>query len=557
MGTAAGAVIDIDVEGQEAASELKDIRSALTDLADHAKTAFAGVGAYLAVDSLRDAASEMLGVFSEAERANTRLNTTLKSTGNATGFTTDTLEAMRDSFHETLGVAKTDMTEMQNIFARTRSVTGDVFVGAQQTAIDMAKAFGMDIPNAAEELSEAMQDPANELEKFRRFGIVFTDSEKQMLNQLQSTGRAMEAQRYVLNALNKVVGGAAADAADTYGGAQERIKNKIEGLYGAIGELIAKALIPMQPIIESIIDTSVAWIPVLEEIAFGIISGADALMEWMAPLAENSAAVQEWAAIVKSIFTDWRKYIAVALLNAGADVMGFADAVAFYFTDTIPTYAKTLWIVMKDVFSQLDELIVAVMKNMKKNVDDFWAAIENVMSGGDFDFKPTSVLEGFELKLSELPKVAEREMSETEKIMRQAADDLSMEIGQDLNKEIQRRETAAKEERKKRDLSKTGEKTDKELNLGQSDTGTGSGTGTTEGLLDLSNRIAEAAAQQKVVSAVASVAEQQQKTNDLLTGIKEKETKVEVTVKQNEVVAAINESTRVLAAAYEKGNTFA
>lgn len=558
MGTAASAVIDINVEGQRAAADLSKITAALSNLAENAKAAFAGVGAYIAVDALRDAASEMLDIFSQADRANTRLNSTLKATGNATGFSTAQLDAMRDQFRDTLGVAEKDMAEMQNIFARTRSIGGTVFIEAQKTAIDMAAAFGTDIPNAAEELSEAMQDPANELEKFRRFGIVFTDQEKAMLNQLQSTGRAMEAQRYVLQSLNKVVGGAATDAANTYAGAQQRIAAKMDSLYAAGGELIAKVLIPMQPIIASVIDTTIAWMPVIAEVANGLIGVGSAITSWIEPLSQSSAAVQEWAAVIKTVFTEWKTFIAVALLNAGANVVAFADTVAFYFTDTIPGYAKTLWIIMKDIFSQLGEMFGVAMDNMMKNFQSFWDALKSLMSGGSFDFAPLTPLEGFELKMSELPEIAERQMSETEKVMRQAADDLSIDLGNELAKNIDKQAEEAKAAADRRSLKSAETTGDKPLTLGQKSAyeSTGS-TGGTEGLLDLNRRIAEAAAQQKMVSAIASVADQQSQTNTLLTGIRDKDQTVKVDVKQEDVVAAINRQTEVLKKAYGDSGAFA
>ena len=559
MGAAASAVIDIDVEGRKASGDILRIQEALDSLASNAKAAFAGVSAFVAVDALRDRAAEMLEVFGEAERMNARLNATLKQTGNTTGFTEAQLSGMRDSFRDTLGVVEKDMQEVQNIFARTRVIGSDVFTGAQQTALDMAAAFGIELPDAAEELSEAMQDPANELEKFRRFGIVFTDAQKAMLNQLQSTGRGMEAQRWVLNELNAVVGGSAAAAADTLGGSQARIAAKFNELYVIGGELISNVLKPMEPALISLMDTMVQWVPVIAEVGTGIANAAVALTGWIEPLLKSSEAATSWAATLKTVFSQWKTYLAAVLLNAGADVVAFGDAIAHHFTVRLPAVAKILWTVFKDVFSQLGDMLSVVMTNMTKNIANFWDAIESVLSGGDFELSLVAPLEGFELKLSELPEIAERQMSETERVMREAATDLNAELAKAIDADIAKRVEKSKVEADKRAVADTGKK-DQALTLGQSGPGGlgGGGGGTqSEGLLELQKRIAEAAAQQKMVSAIDAVANQQSQANSLLTSIRDKDPSVNVNVQQDDVVSAIREQTAALTRAYEASGVFA
>jgi hypothetical protein len=404
----------------------------------------------------------------------------------------------------------------------------------------------MDVAGAAEELAEAMVDPANELEKFRRFGITFTQTEKDMLAQMTSTGKGAEAQMYVLDRLNKVVGGQAAAAADTWAGQNEKLTNKLDNLYTIGGELIAGVLEPMYPILFNLIDTFIAWTPVLEAVSVGLIAGASDLMSWLEPLTVTAEEIQGWAALVESVFTNWKDYIAMALLAAGANVVGFATDIGYYFSEVIPGYAKSLWIIMKDIFFQLDDLIGAVVTNIGKNIADFWAALESVMSGGDFDFKPTAILEGFELKLSELPEIADKQMSETEKVMRQAAEDLAVDLAKDVEVKTKVKIEKQQAEEAEKNAEGPGLKKDLVLNAPES---SGSGSGT-EGLLDLSKRISDAAASAKTAAAIASVAEQQVITNSLLTEANSKpEAPINVNVNQNEVVRAINNSTEAIVSA--------
>lgn len=544
MGPAAQAVIDIDLQGEEASADLKALTASISSFAETARNSMYAVGGFIAVDKLKDAGVAMLEVFSEAEAANGRLQATLKVTGNTTGFTVDQLDAMANASADAASVSNESMKEVQNIFARTKVMSGDVFTGATQTALDFAAAMKMDVANAAEELSEAMMDPANELEKFRRFGITFSQQEKDMLAQMTATGQGAEAQMYVLKRLNEVVGGQSAVAADTWAAKQAQLTNKLDDLYAIGGALIAGVLEPMFPMVLNIVDTMIAWTPVIESVGVGLVSGAESLMGWIEPLTVTAEEIQGWAALVESVFANWDSYIAIALLSAGANVVAFATDVAYYFVDVIPGYAKTLWIVMKDIFFQLDDLIGTVVVNIGQNIADFWAALESVMSGGDFNFKPTAILEGFELKMSELPEIAEKQMSETEKIMRQSAEDLALDLGKDIAVRTEVKVEEAKVAKDKREV-KEDPGLDKGLVLNKD--GAGTGGSSTEGLLDLSKRISDAAASAKTTAAIASVADQQAITNGLLKEANAKpEAPVNVNVNQNEVVKAINNSAEAI-----------
>lgn len=526
MGPAAQAVIDIDLEGEDAKAELKDVSQAIDAFAARAEQAMYAVGAVIAVDQLRDLASEMLGVFGEADKSARRLNTTLSTTGNTTGFSSAQLGAMREEFSEFSTSTVNELADVQNIFARTKVMSGDIFIDATKTAMDFAEAMEMDVKGAAEELSEAMMDPANELEKFRRFGITFTDQEKKMLAQMQSTGKGMEAQRYVLDRLNAVVGGQAKAAFESFEGQQEAVGNKVDRLKGVLGGMIADALEPLWPILSNIIDIMFKWLPVIDQVAIGVVGATTSLLSWIPVLDISSEAISGWAATVQSVFENWDKYIAVALLNAGANVVGFATDVEHYFTDSIPTYAKTMFIVMKDIFFQLDDIISTVIANITKNIDNFWAALKAVMNGEMPSFTPTSLLEGFELKLSELPAHTAKQMSETEKVMRQAADDLSMELGADVVAKTEVQIKQAEEQRAQEIIPD--DLPEKKLTLGTDapeEPDQNTTTGSLVGLTELADQIGEASAQERLLSDVVT---QQEQTNALLAGTKPPEVSVDV-----------------------------
>jgi hypothetical protein len=517
-GPATKAVIDIDLEGQAASADIDKLSQQISDFAGTVETAFYSVGAFVAVDQLKDMAGEMLGVFNEAEAQARVLEGTLETTGNTTGFTETQLASLRQQVEEVSTTSADMAAVIQNNFARTRLIGGEVFLDATQAALDFAAATEIDAVTASEELAEALIDPANELERFRRFGITFTEQQKKMLAGLQRTGRGVEAQQWVLAELNKVVGGQSAKEFESFAGQQAKLENRVNALKAGIGELISNALAPMMPSIISLVEAMSAWLPVIQEITSGVVENISALFEWLTPIETTANAISEWVAFVQVAFTRWKDFIAIALLNAGASVVGFATDIQYYFTEVIPTYAKSLWIIMKDIFLQLDDIIGTVVSNIMTNIEGFWSALKAVMSGEDFEFTPTSLLEGFELKLSELPSVADKQISETEKIMRQAADDLAIDIGKDLAArtkfEIEKSEQAA-------EAAKVAEVQAGAVNadvLGQGEKGNAGGT---EGLLDLANRISGAAASDPVQQAVNEVAVAANNTTDAVTNMKD------------------------------------
>jgi phage-related minor tail protein len=144
-----------------------------------------------------------------AEQACRRLEAVLSATGHAAGLTgrqiTDFAEEMERS---TLATAE-GVQEAAAVLATFRSVSGETFTRTISLAQDMATIFGGSLASSATQLGKALEDPIQGLTALRRVGVSFSGSQRDLIQSLMDTGREAEAQRVILDALEKQIGGAA------------------------------------------------------------------------------------------------------------------------------------------------------------------------------------------------------------------------------------------------------------------------------------------------------------------------------------------------------------
>lgn len=191
-----------------------------------AAAAIAGVGLAL-TRSFQEAA--------EADRSYRRLEAVLKATGHASGLTADEIGAFAEAMEASTLVTAEAVQDAASVLATFRSISGDTFTRALSLAQDLATVFGSDLASAATQLGKALEDPTQGLTALRRVGISFTESAAELITSLAETGRTAEAQRLILDALEKQVGGAAAAEAGGLTGATNRLGDAWGNLLEAIG----------------------------------------------------------------------------------------------------------------------------------------------------------------------------------------------------------------------------------------------------------------------------------------------------------------------------------
>jgi hypothetical protein len=198
----------------------------------------------------------------EAQVANNRLDQIAASMGifgKETGAVTDRLKAYADQNKFVLGVddevIKSTQAKLLTFkdLAETADVAGGAFDRATKAAFDLAASgFGSAESNAVK-LGRALQDPIKNINALSRAGVQFSDSEKAFIQSLIDSNKQLEAQDYILSAVEAKVGGTAEATATA--------STKMSIAFGEIGEAIGTAVLPM---LESFSDYLVEITPQVE-----------------------------------------------------------------------------------------------------------------------------------------------------------------------------------------------------------------------------------------------------------------------------------------------------
>lgn len=154
--------------------------------------------------------------------------------------------------------------------------------------------------------------------------------------------------------------------------------------------------------------------------AFGMFTG------WVR---DNSDAIQGWidfgvgaftvfrdyvvgaVAAVAFAFEHWQDVLRLAMLSGALAVVRFANQTIYFFEDVLPAYLLYFAENWRDVFTTAANWFETVFTNMAVNALNFFDALWTWMTGGEFDFQWTGLLDGFESTLAAMPAIAEREIA--------------------------------------------------------------------------------------------------------------------------------------------------
>lgn len=195
------------------------------------------------IKKLVDVASEEQDVFAQ-------LSAGVRSTGASAGYTAQELLGLASSLSQLTGIDDEVIAGGESIlltFQRIRSQGS--FADAMADSMDIAARKGMDL-NAAINLTGKLY--SGSLDSAKKAGIIFTDSQKEQIKHLFATGRAIEAQAIIHQHLQRAIGGSAAAARDTLGGAMRAASTES----GNLMEVLAGQL---SPVIRDLTEKYIKW----------------------------------------------------------------------------------------------------------------------------------------------------------------------------------------------------------------------------------------------------------------------------------------------------------
>ncbi len=209
---------------------MKSIKKSGQTAARAIGAAFAAIGGAIGARAVIDATVRQ-------ENALRQLEARLKSTEGAAGLSSQELQNLASSMQQLTTFGDEAVMEMEGLLLTFTNIQGEVFKRATPAILDMSVAMGTDLRSSAVQLGKALNDPVLGLTAMSRAGIQFTDAQKETIKALVEGGRTAEAQGLILKELEKQFGGAAAAAADTFGGALQQTKNAFGDLLEAPGGL--------------------------------------------------------------------------------------------------------------------------------------------------------------------------------------------------------------------------------------------------------------------------------------------------------------------------------
>ena len=243
---AIGSTIKLSLDSREVQRGISDMQSKFQNFA-HAVEAFglAEIGKHM-VEGLLEAAKsigEMVLKITEmgegaraSERRLLQMATNTGLFGDKVGEVSERLDTYAETMgrnigvdHEAIMLTQSKLLTFKNL-AMWADVTGGAFDRATKACYDLA-ANGMGTAEtAAIRLGKMLQDPLDNLNALSRAGIKFSEAEKDKLKALQDTNDVFGMQEFVLDKIEKKVGGAA-DAAATASGKLIEMKKQVEDAF--------------------------------------------------------------------------------------------------------------------------------------------------------------------------------------------------------------------------------------------------------------------------------------------------------------------------------------
>ncbi len=256
MGNNSDITLRIQADIAQAQAELRRMSGTMGTLGTAAERTSARLASFgTALKGLAVAAgvgTALRAIFSatiESENALAQLDARLKSTGGAAGLSREQLIAMATSLQNVSTFSDEAVLGAENIILRFGRIGKEIFPQVVKAALDVSVATGKSLPEAAELLGRAFNNPVRGIRAMEQAGAHFTVAQKEQINVMDESGRVTDIQRMFLERLAVASGGSAEALRGTLGGALAALKvafdNLLEadtgpsGLTKDINELIA------------------------------------------------------------------------------------------------------------------------------------------------------------------------------------------------------------------------------------------------------------------------------------------------------------------------------
>lgn len=192
--------------------------------------------------------------FDTQQKAIAQVESGLRSTGEAAGFTSQQLQKMAANLQgKTLFGDEVILKDATAQLLTFTNIAGEQFERTQIAALNLATRLDGDLKSASIQLGKALNDPVANLSALSRSGIQFSTSQKEVIKSLAESGRLAEAQTIILDELEKQYGGAAEAARLAGLGPFQALQMVLSDLSEEFGAIIMENLEPFRAKVEQIV----------------------------------------------------------------------------------------------------------------------------------------------------------------------------------------------------------------------------------------------------------------------------------------------------------------
>jgi len=226
--------------------------------------------------------SKALTEFAKQEQVLAGLNAVLTSTGGVAGVTQEQVVKLADGMSKLTGIDDEALVSAQSVLLTFTNIGKDVFPRVTKSVTDMAVAMnGGAIPtqeqlrDAALKLGKALENPIQGMSMLRRVGVIFSDSQKEVIKRMVEVGDTAGAQAKILEVVEKRYGGAAVAAGETFAGQVGKAQVAVGNFYEDAGGKLAPIL---QNLMKSFPDAAVAVIGLKDALGGLNVTAGDLLI---------------------------------------------------------------------------------------------------------------------------------------------------------------------------------------------------------------------------------------------------------------------------------------
>jgi len=144
---------------------------------------------------------------SDWEKANIRLNVTLRATAGSLGLTRGELDDLAETLSQSTIFNEKELRNAEANLIKFGKIHGDVFVEALKISADYASFTGSDLMSATQSIGRAIVDPLLGFRGLSKEVGTLTAIEKDYIAQLEAQGRMEEVHAFAINKLKAAFGG--------------------------------------------------------------------------------------------------------------------------------------------------------------------------------------------------------------------------------------------------------------------------------------------------------------------------------------------------------------